>query len=321
MPNATHWQHPGFFAYFVSTASGPGMLAEMLAAALNQNPMLWRTSPSGTELEQVVVDWLRQALGLPTGFDGLLTDTASTSSLIALAAAREAAGIDAAAAGIAGRPDVAALRVYASREAHSSIEKACMTLGLGRASLVRVATNERFELEPAALDAAIDADRGAGLHPVAIVATVGTTSSTAVDPVAAIADIAEREGLWLHVDAAYAGAVAIDPGLRGAVRRLGACRLDRRQPPQVALHPGRRLAPADAADGDAPRRVQPRPRVPADGRWGGGGARLQRVHAPARTAIPGVEAVGPAPLVRPRRPPPPDPPPSRAGPGVCRLGR
>jgi len=143
-PNATQWQHPGFFAYFASTASGPGILGEMLVAALGQNPMLWRTSPSGTELEQVVVAWLRQALGLPEGFDWLLTDTASTSSLIALAGARQAAGIDAAAAGIAGRSDVPALRVYASEEAHSSIDKACMTLGLGRASVVRIPTNERF---------------------------------------------------------------------------------------------------------------------------------------------------------------------------------
>jgi aromatic-L-amino-acid decarboxylase len=217
-PNATHWQHPGFLAYFASTASGPGILGEMLVAALGQNPMLWRTSPSGTELEQVVVDWLRQALGLPEGFDGLLTDTASTSSLIALAGARQAAGIDAAASGIAGRSDVPALRVYASEEAHSSIDKACMTLGLGRASLVRIPTNERYELRPDALSDAIAADRAAGRRPIAVVATVGTTSSTSVDPVAHIADIAGREGLWLHVDAAYAGAVAIDPGLRAPFR-------------------------------------------------------------------------------------------------------
>jgi aromatic-L-amino-acid decarboxylase len=213
-PNGTHWQHPGFFAYFASTASGPGILGEMLVAALGQNPMLWRTSPSATELEQVVVDWLRQALGLPGGFDGLITDTASTSSLIALAAARQAAGIDAAAEGIAGRTDVPALRVYASEEAHSSIEKACMTLGIGRASLVRIPTDDRFQMEPSALDDAIAEDLAAGLLPIAIVATVGTTSSTSADPVAAIAGIAEREGLWLHVDAAYAGAVAIDPTLR-----------------------------------------------------------------------------------------------------------
>jgi aromatic-L-amino-acid decarboxylase len=214
VPNATHWQHPGFFAYFASTASGPGILGEMLTAAIQQNPMLWRTSPAGTELEGVVVEWLRGALGLPDAFDGLITDTASTSSLLGLAAARQAAGVDAAAAGLTGRPEVPALRVYASQEAHSSIEKACMTLGLGRAGLVRIPTNDRFELDAAGLERAIGEDRAAGRQPIAIVATVGTTSSTSADPVAAIADIAEREGVWLHVDAAYAGAVAIDPDLR-----------------------------------------------------------------------------------------------------------
>ena len=213
-PNVTHWQHPGFFAYFPTTASGPGILGEMLTAGIGSNAMLWRTSPVATELEQVVVDWLRQALGLPEGFDGLLTDTASTSSLLALAAAREAAGLDASAAGLAGRPELGAPRVYASTEAHSSIEKACMTLGLGRSALVRIATNDRFELIAAELETAIAADRAAGRRPIAIVATVGTTSSTSVDPVSALADIAEREGLWLHVDAAYAGAVAIIPGRR-----------------------------------------------------------------------------------------------------------
>ena len=213
-PNATHWQHPGFLAYFATTASGPGILGEMLTAALGQNPMLWRTSPIGTELEGVVVGWLREALGLPTAFDGLLTDTASTSTLIALAAAREASGIDAAAAGLAGRGDVPALRVYGSTETHSSVEKACMTLGLGRASFVRVSTDDDYALDAAALQAAITADRLAGHRPVAIVATVGTTSSTSVDPVATLADIAAREGCWLHVDSAYAGAVAIIPERR-----------------------------------------------------------------------------------------------------------
>ena len=209
-PNATHWQHPGFLAYFGTTASGPGILGEMLTAAIGQNSMLWRTSPIGTELEQVVVDWLRQALGLPAGFDGLLTDTASTSTLIALGAAREAAGLDAAAGGLAGRAELAGgLRVYASVEAHSSIDKACMTLGLGRASVRKIPVNDRFELEPAALAGAIAEDRAAGRIPVAVVATIGTTSSTSVDPVAAIADIAARERLWLHVDAAYAGPVAL----------------------------------------------------------------------------------------------------------------
>ena len=202
-PNATHWQHPGFLAYFGTTASGPGILGEMLTAALGQNAMLWRTSPIATELEGVVVGWLRQAVGLPDTFDGLITDTASTSSLIALAGAREAAGTD-----------IAGMRVYASAEAHSSIEKACMTLGLGRDGLVRIPTNERFEMRVDDLREAIARDRAAGLHPIAIVATVGTTSSTSVDPVAESAAVAEAERLWLHVDAAYAGAVAIAPELR-----------------------------------------------------------------------------------------------------------
>ncbi len=214
-PNATHWQHPGFLAYFPTTASGPGILGEMLTAALGQNPMLWRTSPIGTELEIVVVDWLRQALGLPAGFDGLLTDTASTSSLIALGGAREAAGYGASAGGLGGR-DLPLLRVYASAEAHSSIEKACMTLGLGRAALVRIPTDDEYAMLPGELEAAIARDRLEGHRPIAIVATIGTTSSTAIDPVGRIAEIAQREQAWLHVDAAYAGAAALVPRRRDA---------------------------------------------------------------------------------------------------------
>jgi aromatic-L-amino-acid decarboxylase len=214
VPNATHWQHPGFLAYFSTTASGPGILGEVLTAALGQNPMLWRTSPIGTELETVVVRWLREALGLPDGWDGLLTDTASTSTLIALAAAREAAGLDAASRGLTGREDLGTVRVYASREAHSSIDKACMTLGLGRAAVRKVDVDDAYRMRPAALEAAIAEDRAAGATPIAVVATLGTTSSTSVDPVGAVAAIAGGEGLWLHVDAAYAGAVALLPDRR-----------------------------------------------------------------------------------------------------------
>jgi aromatic-L-amino-acid decarboxylase len=212
-PNVTHWQHPGFLAYFATTASGPGILGEMLTAGIGSNAMLWRTSPVATELEEVVVDWLRQALGLPESFDGLLTDTASISSLTALAAAREGAGPGASSHGLAaatgGRP-----RIYASTEAHSSIDKAAMTLGIGRESVIKIRTNDRLEMDPCALAEAIAADRAAGDTPIAIVATIGTTASTSVDPVALIAEIAQREGLWLHVDAAYAGAVAIIPERR-----------------------------------------------------------------------------------------------------------
>jgi aromatic-L-amino-acid decarboxylase len=163
----------------------------------------------------VVVSWLRQALGLPEGFDGLVTDTASIGSLMGLAAARETAGLDAAQRGLAGRSDVGQPRVYASEEAHSSIDRACMILGLGRDALVHVPTDEEYRLRPAALEAAIEADRAAGRRPIAVVATLGTTASTSADPMADVAAIAERHQLWLHVDAAYAGVVALLPERRG----------------------------------------------------------------------------------------------------------
>jgi aromatic-L-amino-acid decarboxylase len=210
-PNVTHWQHPGFLAYFASTGSTPGILAEMLMATLTANAMLWRTSPVATELEQVVVDWLRQGFGLPVGFDGLLTDTASTSSLIGLAAARETARPGATRDGLAAKPR---LRVYASAEAHSSIEKAAMTLGIGREGVRRIATDAEFRMDPSALQTAISEDRAAGHEPCAVVSTIGTTSSSSADPSDAIADIATREGVWHHVDAAYAGPAALIPEYR-----------------------------------------------------------------------------------------------------------
>ena len=210
-PNVTHWQHPGFFAYFPSTASGPGILGEMLMATLVANAMLWRTSPVATELEEVTVDWFRQAFGLPEALTGFYTDTASTSSLIGLAAARQSAGRDVAAEGLVGGPR---LRVYASAEAHSSIEKACMTLGLGRAGLRRIPVDAEYRMIAPELERAIGEDRAAGWTPCAVVATIGTTGSTSVDPVAEVAAICRREGLWLHVDAAYAGVVALIPQRR-----------------------------------------------------------------------------------------------------------
>jgi aromatic-L-amino-acid decarboxylase len=210
-PNVTHWQHPGFMAYFPSTASGPGILGEMLMSTLVSNAMLWRTSPIATELEEVTVGWLRDGLGLPSDFDGLFTDTASTSTLMALAAARQQATGDAAAAGLG---DQGRLRVYASAEAHSSIEKACMTLGIGRDGLRRIPVDSGFAMNADALRTAITENRAAGWRPMAVVATIGTTGSTAIDPVEVIAEIAAAEGLWLHVDAAYAGVVALLPDRR-----------------------------------------------------------------------------------------------------------
>jgi aromatic-L-amino-acid decarboxylase len=211
-PNITHWQHPAFFAYFASSGSAPGILGEMLMATLVGNAMLWRTSPVATELEEVTVGWLRRGLGLPLEFDGFFTDTASTSSLIGLAGARQALpGFDAAADGLAGRPG---LRIYASGEAHSSIEKAAMTLGIGRAGTRRIPVDDEYRMDVRALEAAIREDRAAGHVPCAVVATIGTTGSTSIDPTLQIAGVAEREGLWLHVDAAYAGTTALLPERR-----------------------------------------------------------------------------------------------------------
>lgn len=211
LPGITHWNHPGFFAYFAITGSGPGVLAEFLSAALNVQAMLWRTSPAATELEQVALAWLRRLMRLPDEFDGVIYDTASVSTLHALAAARERAVPGVRATGLAGRPDLPRYRVYCSEHAHSSVDKAVILLGLGHDAVVHVEADAEFRLRPDALDAAVSRDRRAGMVPLAIIATVGTTSTTSVDPVAAIADIARREGVWLHVDAAYAGVAAMLP--------------------------------------------------------------------------------------------------------------
>jgi aromatic-L-amino-acid decarboxylase len=217
VPGLTHWNHPGFFAYFAITASGPGILADLLSSALNQQAMLWRTSPAATELESVALGWLRQMLGLPDAFEGVIYDTASVSSLHALAAAREAAVAGVREHGLPGR-DLPPLSVYGSEHAHSSIDKAVILLGLGHAALHKIPADSEFRMRPDALAAAIADDRKAGRLPVAVVATVGTTSTTSVDPVPEIADICERERIWLHVDAAYGGAAALVPGWEWVMR-------------------------------------------------------------------------------------------------------
>jgi aromatic-L-amino-acid/L-tryptophan decarboxylase len=187
LPGITHWQHPRFFAYFANTASEPGILAELLAAALNAVAFIWRTSPASTELEAVAMDWLAQLLGLPSGWHGHIEDTASTSTIAALAAARETTG---------GRV------VVCSEQAHSSVDKAARLLGL---ELRKTPVDDELRLRPDALDL-----EGAA----AVVATVGTTSTAAVDPVPAVADACEAAGVWLHVDAAYAGSAWVCPELR-----------------------------------------------------------------------------------------------------------
>jgi aromatic-L-amino-acid decarboxylase len=190
VPGLTHWNHPRFFAYFAISGSEPGILAELVASALNVNAMLWKTSPAATELEELALEWLRQLLGLPEGLHGHIEDTASTSTLAALAVAREQA------------PGGA---VVCSEHAHSSVDKAARLLGM---PLRKVPVDGEFRLRPDALP--LD---GAA----AVVATVGTTSSTSVDPVPEIADLCERAGVWLHVDAAYAGSAAVCEEFRWAL--------------------------------------------------------------------------------------------------------
>ncbi len=214
VPGLTHWNHPGFMAYFAITGSAPGVLADFLSAALNQQAMLWRTSPAATELEEVTLGWLRRLLGLPDSFEGVIYDTASVATMHALVAARESAVAGVRAKGLAGRRDVPSVAVYCSDQTHSSIDKAVIAIGLGHDSLRKIATDDAFAMRVDALEAAIARDRAAGVLPIAVVPTVGTTSTTSIDPVPAIADICAREGIWMHVDAAYGGVAAMLPSHR-----------------------------------------------------------------------------------------------------------
>jgi aromatic-L-amino-acid decarboxylase len=209
LPAVTHWNHPRFFAYFACSASGPSILAEMLAAALDANGILWKTSPATTELELVTLSWFRQWLGFSEDWFGIIYDTASVSSLHAIAAAREARFPEVRTEG--GLRDA---MLYTSEHSHSSIEKGAIALGIGQKNVRSIEVDDEFRMRPDALRAAIEQDRAAGKTPFCVVATVGTTSTTSIDPVPAIADIAQEHGLWLHVDAAYAGPAALVPELR-----------------------------------------------------------------------------------------------------------
>jgi aromatic-L-amino-acid decarboxylase len=209
VPAMTHWNHPGFMAYFPNSAPPEGILGELLCAALNGNGMLWKTAPAVTELEQVVLGWLRHWSGLPAGWFGMLHDTASTGVMHAVAAARVAADAETRSRG--GKPG---LTVYVSEQAHTCTEKGAIALGMGQDNVRHVPVDSQFQMRPDALEQLIQRDLAAGLRPCMVTATVGTTGTTAVDPVPAIADVCERHGIWLHVDAAYAGSAAIVPEFR-----------------------------------------------------------------------------------------------------------
>ena len=217
MPGIVHWGHPSFLGYFGSTSNGPALVAEVAAAALNVSAMTWKVSPAATELETVVLGWLRELLGFPAEWDGIVYDTGSVGVMHALAAARESLGLDVRRRGLAGRADVPTLRVYASDQAHSSAEKAAITLGIGEENVRRIPSDGEFRMDVAALRDALAEDERAGFRPLAVIATVGTTSTASVDPVPAIADVCEERGVWLHVDAAYGGAMGVLPEGRWAL--------------------------------------------------------------------------------------------------------
>ncbi len=211
VPGVVHWAHPQFVGYFGCTTTGPGILAEMIAAALNVNAMTWRTSPVATELETVMLAWLRQWLRLPEDFGGVVYDTASIGSMHALAVAREEAGVSIRTLGLSGRTELPIFRVYVSDQAHSSIEKAAIALGLGEHNVRKIPSDDAFRMNVAALREAIAADLRKEFKPLAVVATVGTTSTASVDPVREIAAVCAEHQMWLHIDAAYGGGLAVLP--------------------------------------------------------------------------------------------------------------
>ncbi|GHC52265.1 pyridoxal-dependent decarboxylase [Streptomyces violaceochromogenes] len=217
VPDLVQWNHPAFHGYFSTCASFPGVLAETMTAALNVNAMLWKTSPSASALELVVLRWLADMAGYPADADAVLVGGASLATLYALGAARDAAyPHDVREHGLAG-PDAAVPRIYTSDQAHSSVDKAAITLGVGLRNVVRIPSDSGYRMRPDLLEAAIAEDVAAGRRPVAVVATVGTTSVAAADPLGPIADICRRHGVWLHVDAAYGGLFALSTALRPAL--------------------------------------------------------------------------------------------------------
>jgi aromatic-L-amino-acid decarboxylase len=213
LPGMTHWNHPGWFAYFPGNNSPASVLGEMVTATMGAQCMSWATSPAATELEQVTLEWLRGMLGLPNEFVGVIQDTASTATLVALLSARERATEHQSGSKGLGVGD-GRLTVYASTEAHSSVEKGVKLSGVGLEQLRRIPVDAEYAMRPDLLDQTIRNDRESGCRPTCVVATVGTTSSTAIDPLPAIAAICRRHGVWLHVDTAYAGPAAMVPELR-----------------------------------------------------------------------------------------------------------
>ncbi|HEU5246114.1 MAG TPA: pyridoxal-dependent decarboxylase [Candidatus Udaeobacter sp.] len=221
VPGMVHWSHPMFLGYFGWTTTAPAILGEIISAPLNVNAMTWRTCPAATELETLVIDWIRQWVGLPNEFDGVVYDTASVGILHALAVAREEAAPFVRRSGLAGRVDLPRFRIYASDQAHNAVEKAAIVLGIGEENVRRVPSDSEFRMKMSILCEMIAADRQSGFKPMAIVATAGTTSTASIDPIAELAQFCREEKVWLHVDAAYGGGFAILPEYKWITKSWG----------------------------------------------------------------------------------------------------
>lgn len=217
IPGMTHWQHPSFFAYFPASRSEPSILAEMLTATLGAQCMMWATSPAAAELEEQMMEWLKKILHLPPNWKGVIQDTASTATLCALLTAREViSGFKINESGF----DNNNYRIYCSDQAHSSVDKAVMMAGFGRKNLVKIEVDENYAMKPNALQVAIEKDLKSGFRPAFIVGALGTTGSTAIDPIDKIGEIAQKFGIWYHIDAAYAGSALIIDEFREQFKSL-----------------------------------------------------------------------------------------------------
>ena len=216
LPGMTHWQHPGFHAYFPANSSVESVLAESLTSAMGAQCMIWETSPAAAELEQRMMEWLRDAMGMPGSYEGVIQDSASSASLVSLITAREVATEFR--SNEEGVPSN--LRVYCSKETHSSIEKGVAVCGIGTRNLVKIGVDQQLRMDPSELEARIREDLDAGLKPCAVVAAIGTTGTVAVDPLEEIAEICKKYEIWLHVDAAYAGTALLLPEYRWMIKGI-----------------------------------------------------------------------------------------------------
>ncbi len=218
LPAVTNWNHPNFHGLFSTSTSAAGIFGELLSAAFDMKAMLWRTAPASTELEEVVTDWLRQMMNLDAGYKGIIYDTASVSTLHAIAAAREGLDLQIREIGMSGRNDLPLLRVYTSEQSHSSVEKAVILLGLGQKGLRKIECDAQFRMRADRLREAIEEDKRNGFIPFCVVATVGTTSTASIDPIDEYVAVCEENAMWLHIDAAYAGSAAIVPELQTCLK-------------------------------------------------------------------------------------------------------